>query len=174
MTEEIKAGQIIEYDKDNTPHFIIDGVDVSGCRFLDEYEHCGICKELCEGHCLIMQDIECKTYEDCHYRQLKRLEAENAKLKEELNHYKEMEAKGLEEFKDVGGCWGCGLQLQLNQDIEDLKKCDLENVKLKQALKEIKSIIDNDFINRYMELSFNEYDDILEQIEKICEVLKDE
>lgn len=55
-------------------------IDVSGCRFLDEYEHCGICKELCEGHCLILQDIECKTYEDCHYRQLKRLEQENQEL----------------------------------------------------------------------------------------------
>ena len=50
------------------------------------------------------------------------LSKENKQLKEELNRYKEMEVKGLEEFKDVGGCWGCGLQLQLEQDIKDLRK----------------------------------------------------
>lgn len=65
-------------------------IDVSGCRFIDEYEHCGICKELCEGHCLILQDIECKTYEDCYYRQLKMLEQENAKLKEALEEIKKV------------------------------------------------------------------------------------
>lgn len=53
-------------------------------------------------------------------------------------------------------------------------RLETENKKLKEAIEKINSIIDNDFINRYMELSFNEYDAILEQIEKICEVLKDE
>lgn len=61
---------------------------------------------------------------------------------------------------------------------KQLKRLELENKKLKEALEKINSIIDNDFINRYMELSFNEYDDILEKIgkvcDKVCEVLKDE
>lgn len=83
MTEEIipNDGRRIDINSPTAKN-IIDGVVVSGCRFLDEYEHCGICKELCEGHCLILQDIECKTYEDCHYRQLKRLEQKLEKIKE--------------------------------------------------------------------------------------------
>lgn len=68
-----------------------------------------------------------------------KLTEENEKLKEELNRYKEMEAKGLEEFKDVGGCWGCGLQLQLEQDIKDLKKYGQENVELLQENAKLKN-----------------------------------
>ena len=59
---------------------IINSVDVSGCKFIDEYRHCSICKELCEGHCLVVEDIECKTYEDCYYKQLKRLEQKLEKI----------------------------------------------------------------------------------------------
>ena len=54
-----------------------------------------------------------------------------AEFEAELKKYKDMAAKGLEEFKDVGGCWGCGLQLQLNQDLEDIKHLKAENEKLK-------------------------------------------
>lgn len=53
-----------------------------------------------------------------------------AELEAELKKYKDMAAKGLEEFKDVGGCWGCGLQLQLNQDLEDIKHLKAENERL--------------------------------------------
>lgn len=62
-----------------------------------------------------------------------------AELKAELQKYKDMEAKGLEEFKDVGGCWGCGLQLQLNQDLEDIKQLKAENERLKEEIQEIES-----------------------------------
>ena len=60
---------------------IIDGVNVAECRFLDEWKHCDICDELCDSKCLIVEDIECKTYDDCYYKQLKRLQAENEELK---------------------------------------------------------------------------------------------
>ena len=63
---------------------IIDYVDVSGCRFLDEWYHCKICNELCDSKCLIVEDIECKTYDDCYYKQLKRLQAENEELKAQI------------------------------------------------------------------------------------------
>lgn len=82
---------------------------------------------------------KCKYYQV--YEQLKQFETENAKLKEELNRYKEMEAKGLQEFKDIGGCWGCGIQLLLNQERVNFKKCDLENKKLKEKLEKIKGIV---------------------------------
>ena len=53
-----------------------------------------------------------------------------------------METKGLEEFKDIGGCWGCGLQLQLNQDIKDIKNLKQENEKLKEENKELKELLE--------------------------------
>ena len=86
-----------------------------------------------KGQCKIKLK-DCKFINNCQYKQLKRLEQENAKLKAELQKYKDMEAKGLEEFKDVGGCWGCGLQLQLNQDLEDIKQLKAENERLKEEL----------------------------------------
>lgn len=53
-------------------------------------------------------------------------------LKAELQNFKDMAIKGLDEFKDVGGCWGCGLQLQLNKDMEDIKQLKAENERLKE------------------------------------------
>jgi len=60
---------------------------------------------------------------------------------DEYNQFKDMAKKGLEEFKDVGGCWGCGLQLQLNQDMEDIKQLKAENERLKRINDELHSII---------------------------------
>ena len=63
---------------------IIDGVNVAGCVQLVEepFYPCGL-------------GGECKGWENCYYKQLKRLEqeiaelkAENEKLKEELKRYK--------------------------------------------------------------------------------------
>jgi cell division septum initiation protein DivIVA len=51
-----------------------------------------------------------------------------------------MAKKGLDEFKDVGGCWGCGLQLQLNQDLEDIKQLKAENERLKEEIKQLDEI----------------------------------
>lgn len=133
---------------------MINGVDVSGC----EYINC-CCYE--NGKCLWTKRYyennivpDCEEVQDCYYKQLKRLETENAKLKDENFKLGQIDIKKV--------------TLVENRQLEE------ENAKLKEALKKIKSIIDNDFSNRYMELGFNEYDDILEQIEKICEVLKDE
>ena len=54
-------------------------------------------------------------------------------LQQELQKYKDMESKGLEEFKEIGGCWGCGLQLQLNQDIKDISNLKEQNETLKRT-----------------------------------------
>ena len=150
---------------------IIDGVDVSKCKHYraeietkmpyGEYE---IQKDKCHYSGIeIIQD--CKGIKDCIYKQLKRLQAkydnlqvshsilktaylelqeENERLEAELKKYEDMAKKGLEEFKDVGGCWGCGLQLQLNQDMEDIKKLKAENEKLKTDIGIYKGIIDSD------------------------------
>lgn len=65
---------------------MIDGVDVSGCGYYDEIEQecniCGMGKDREDTFCR-----KCKDNKNCYYKQLKRLEAENAKLKEYLKMY---------------------------------------------------------------------------------------
>lgn len=79
-----------------------------------------------------------------------------AELKAELQKYKDMEAKGLEEFKDVGGCWGCGLQSQLNQDMEDIKRLKVQKDKYYQQT------LDD-------EIKLNELYQTLQEIKEIAE-----
>lgn len=60
-----------------TNEIINDGVDVSKCVHLDEWKHCNICKELIKTipdrhQCLTEQDLRCKYYSNCYYKQLKR------------------------------------------------------------------------------------------------------
>ena len=117
-----------------------------------ECEYYGETLNLCTSSCANTYYYKCEKNPNCYYKQLKRLEQENQELG------KIIECKN-------------GTIASLVQIRDELKQ---ENKKLKEALEEIKNIIDNDFTKRYMELSFNEYDAILEQIEKICEVLKDE
>lgn len=42
-----------------------------------------------------------------------------------------MEKEGLEQFKDVGGCWGCGLELTNQQLLKDYiaKRAECEKLK---------------------------------------------
>ena len=108
---------------------IIDGVDVSGCEHFSVHGCNGCCAYFLENEDTI---VDCKKYPNCYYKQLKRKEQECEKLKAELKNFRSMAKKGLDEFKHIGGCWGCGLQLQLNQDIEDIRKLKAENEVLKQ------------------------------------------
>ena len=111
---------------------IIDKVDVSGCEHYraeietkmpyGEYE---IQKDKCHYSGIeIIQN--CKGNKGCIYKQLQQ-------AKVELKKYEDMAKKGLEEFKDVGGCWGCGIQESLNQAWADCKN-------YRQALQEIRDI----------------------------------
>ena len=63
-----------------------------------------------------------------------KLKQENKELKEKLEEYEEMAKKGLEEFKDVGGCWGCGIQLVSDAYSTTCKK-------YKQAFEEIRDLL---------------------------------
>lgn len=69
---------------------IINGIDVSECVHLDEWKHCNICKELIKTipdrhQCLMEKDLRCEYYSDCYFKQFKRLQQENEKLKNKNN-----------------------------------------------------------------------------------------
>ena len=68
-----------------TEEIITDGVDVAGCEHYTTMEDCDGIHDLCE-----QLDDYCSIKKDCYYKQLKRLEQENKKLKEEIQfHNKE-------------------------------------------------------------------------------------
>lgn len=89
---------------------IINVIDVSECSYYNKDN---------EPYCCELWDNECEA-QNCYFKQCRRLE-------QELQKYKDMEAKGLAEFKDIGGCWGCGLQLQIAQNCKDIKKLSEKN-----------------------------------------------
>ena len=72
-----------------------------------------------------------------------------------------MEAMGLEEFKDVGGCWGCGIQLASDEYFASCRK-------YKQALEEIRKIINSDVSYDDIELIINEVLDGRNTNSSIC------
>ena len=74
---EIDEEKIKENIKQMTDkEIIIDGVDVSECEFYTTMEDCVGIHDLCE-----QLDDYCSIKKDCYYKQLKRLEQENAELK---------------------------------------------------------------------------------------------
>lgn len=95
---------------------IIDGVDVAGC--INYYKKDGSC---------MSGDCECTLciHNDCTYKQLKRLEQENAKLKEEI----EIRDNLSEKFRKEALSWA---------NIANGYQKD--KTKLKQTLQEIKAI----------------------------------
>ncbi len=111
---------------------IIDGVDVSGCvRLAIDNISCDL-------------GGECKGWGNCYYKQLKRLEQENERLKDELR------------------------VAQMNR-MTMFEKLDIVNEKdtYKQALQEIREIIDFRFKTAYMTFGYKEYDKLIEDIDKI-------
>ena len=123
---------------------IIDGVDVSECKYYDD----GVC---CNND---VMSISCENT-DCIYKQLKRLEQENEKLKKELEKHKSMIAHNLKPLFDSD--FQNKLK-ELEQENERLKKevetwnyqadkrAELSNIwfntaeTYKQALQEIREI----------------------------------
>ena len=112
---------------------------------------------------------ENKTLEHTSNELRKRYSEDTTKLSAELQRYKDMEQKGLEEFKDVGGCWGCGIQESLNQVWADCKT-------YRQALQEIRDICKMDCgdceYNQDCDCNFSEceeskIDDILDKINEV-------
>jgi hypothetical protein len=111
---------------------IIDGVDVSKCKYFEDGE-CGCEYYLRYGYEITMYD-RCEAYPNCDYKQLQRKTAE-------LKKYQDMEKEGLEQFKDVGGCWGCGLELTNQQLLKDYTAKTAECKKLKWQIDKVKDYV---------------------------------
>lgn len=71
-------------------------------------------------------DVECKTEE---YREVIN------QLKVELQQYKDMAKKGLDNYKDVGGCWGCGISFSFDELLKSYKKLENSYLEVTQELK---------------------------------------
>lgn len=97
-----------------------------------------------------------------YLKQIKDLEKENEELKKELQRYKDMKAKGLEEFKFVGGCWSCGIQLSADKYIAKASKYH-------QALEEIREVCNKYFSLRYPVSCIPPLAEIENKINKVLE-----
>jgi phosphatidate phosphatase PAH1 len=119
---------------------IIDGVDVSGCKW---FTH----NQLCECAIKPADDFHCHANPNCHYKKWQYKEQECNRLKEEVSLLKESNSK-LQQIEDVNSLEKYYLQQidQLKAEIDELKKssckfknyctCDIE--KFLQILIEIK------------------------------------
>lgn len=99
-----------------TNKIIIDGIDVSECIHIQNFENVlFVCEET---------GRKCEVSKNCYYKQLKRKEQENEELKKQLEEYQDQEPTIV---NTIGN-----LQLQVKAWIE-------QSAKYKQALDEIKN-----------------------------------
>ncbi len=172
---------------------IIDGVDVSGCEYLDNIDFDELCLMLSSPYeC----QVNCSNKPNCYYKQLKRKEQECEELKKQLKRKEENYQKLLsksnkyihnlvdENVQDISN-----LAIQLDQlkceNVEALKQLEFvrtlntvqeaEIIKLKQTLTVIKEIveieiecktyeIENDCFNETRCKALNEHIDFIKQI----------
>ena len=112
---------------------IIDGADVSKCKYFDcNYKECKAEYYVRHGYEIVKYD-SCRENPNCYYKQLKRKEQECERLKEEVSLLKESNSK-----------------LQQIEDVNSLEKCYLQQLdKLKQTIAEIKEIC-NEYQKEYI------------------------
>lgn len=113
---------------------IIDGVDVAGCEFYSDYDK--TCREANGKFDTDLCDFDkCEYITNCYYKQLKRLEQENAKLKEEI----EIRDNLSEKFRKEALSWA-----------NIANECQKDKTKLEQTLQEIKAIVTG--VRSYLEV----------------------
>lgn len=112
---------------------IIDGVDVAGCEYMlnnkiKGKQHCPVkaMPYAKETSCICRKSIDtpynfCKHNPNCHYKQLKRLEQENARLKE----------------NDCEQCKHLDLYIKYKQTLQEIKEIAERNIFLSPKLLEI-------------------------------------
>ena len=101
---------------------IIDGVDVAGCK---DYGYRGKARYWCHNY-----DEPCTDYPNCYYKQLKRKEQENKKLKEDeksllniIDDLQKEKNKWVEKYNDLGQDFD-----QLKQTLSSIKNIAEEQV----------------------------------------------
>jgi len=122
------------YENDKTPDendckkcqkVIIDDVDVSGCVYYNPQNDTGEWNDLtCERD--NAPAFRCDKIKNCYYKQLKRLEQENKKLKEALEGIREMaiddcvhECSNNSENCTIGSCLEKRIQRKINEVLKD-------------------------------------------------------
>ena len=100
---------------------IIDGVDVSECEFYTDRLYTN-CKSGCSAYA---DDCKSEYRQNCYYKQLQRLKAENEKLKQ----YKQSKQASYET-----------MQTEWNKAINESRDVKAENEKYKQALEEVREL----------------------------------
>lgn len=160
---------------------IINGIDVSECEQI-----------FVQKNCALLDQEYCEDNPDCYFKQLKRLQEDNEKIKKQYNCYACGNCKGKEDYINLEKHHK-GLRKQFDElvkrnntlslRIEELEKenkklkkrqitkngfiCDCEqNAKYKQALKEIRKLI-NETCWDYTDIS------IIPVKEKMLEVINE-
>ena len=116
---------------------VIDGVDVSGCK---KYKHEIVrCNATLKNMCFCGGRCTDKKNADCDFKQLKRKEQECEELKRELQAQRDFTAHEQKLIYCVAYDETC----KTGNDCKQEKCIFKDNIKLKQALAEIKEIAEN-------------------------------
>ena len=161
-----------------TDKIIIDGIDVTECKWINHWEHCAICNILIKTiknpsgkfrtKCLTAEDLCCATFPDCHYKQLQRKIAECEELKIKLMQKDEVNAF----FNTPIEGWSsdpCKICESKNEKIAYENEIEIYNqtcLDLKEELKEYEDILDSR--QREWEEENERYIQALDDIEEYC------
>ena len=124
---------------------IIDGVDVNNCEYYNSKNK--KCRTFREPECgMKFTSFKCEDDHDCYYKQLKRLRAENEKLKTDIAIYKgiiDSDKQENERLKKQYNCYACD-SCGGKEDYINMKR-HTENAiktvhKYSQALQEIRDM----------------------------------
>lgn len=172
---------------------MIDDVNVSVCSYFKMNNKMPLCRACNSG----VGSPYCEYNKDCYYKQLKRKEQECDQLKAELKEFKDMAKEGLDNYKDVGGCWGCGISFSFDELLKSYKKLEESYFeatkesptatrinakfnKYEKALQEIKDVAENILIecNNCDQYSCSgcpdeNKEELAQQILQKCEVIND-
>lgn len=123
-------------DKEN---IIIDGIDVSKCKWFEYQRYAGIECDKFKNVCYNkkFKSEFCKDNQDCYFKQLQHKTAEYEELKNKLNEYER--AGGI---LDEGEAW-YGLAKRYEQALNEIKQCidELDWTMLEYMYKRINDII---------------------------------
>ena len=171
---------------------IIDGVDVSGCRYYDDRDgYCDACKDDIDGDSF----TKCMYEDDCYYKQLKRKEQECEELKEE-KAYTDMACEQFEQQLDqlkeqleaykMEAEEGKEINAEIKAENEKLKnfhinlvgvkECEIrELARYKQVIEKVRELIKNDycFETESCEFCANIGNCLNKQILQICDEVND-